>query len=518
MDPRKKSRSIVLISTDECITGTGVRTLSSCLLQAGFSSTIVFMQTFAPGDNGFHWNDLKEICSDACLIGISCMTHSVAKAIEVKQILERELPAPIIVGGAHASADPESLLNFFDLVCCGEGEDMLVTLAERICHGASYQDVAGLWIKQHNDIIRNQACPLQRDINDYPFPDYDISHQFILENNRLIPMKAQKSGSWHAEYIHFPIQGSRGCPHRCAYCSNQTLKERFPWRARVRHYSVDYIINHLKEICNHYPEIESFWFSDDTFFDKGFYELAEFVRMYPSAIHKPFLILISPWTFDEEKLKLALEAGMSEVIVGVQSGSEHTNRAIYDRPIATGKILEVARTLSRYRTIQIYYDFIGMNPFEREEDIVATIQLIKRLPPPFYLYHNSLAFYPGTKLYERAHAAGLHVRTRIKHTGSAVGYLILKEEALPHKLFHWIILLMEGDANDFRIGYVPRALVTDSCIAFYRFINQRLPLLANSAISILSFFVMYEPLRKVIRFSYIDGILCKMKSRYLRIH
>jgi hypothetical protein len=47
-------------------------------------------------------------------------------------------------------------------------------------------------------------------------------------------------------------------------------------------------------------------------------------------------------------------------------------------------------------------DFIGDNPYEDETDRRATVNLLLRLPKPFYFNYFSLTYFPGVDLTDRA--------------------------------------------------------------------------------------------------------------------
>ena len=47
-------------------------------------------------------------------------------------------------------------------------------------------------------------------------------------------------------------------------------------------------------------------------------------------------------------------------------------------------------------------DFIGENPYESEADRRETVELLARLPKPFYFNYFSLTYFPGVDLTERA--------------------------------------------------------------------------------------------------------------------
>lgn len=485
---------VVLISTDENPAAMGIKTLSSNLIKHGYNAVLVLMANWEDNFNNFHWKDLEEVCKDAGLIGISCMTHGVKKAVEINKALQNSIKVPVVIGGIHATLDPESLFNDFDFVCHGEGEDLIVELAERLANGRSFSDIPGLWGISDGKKFRNPSQPLVQDINDYPFPDYDLRHQYILEFNRLVPMEPS-----HIVCDYFEVMGSRGCPHNCAYCSNYKIKENFPWRKRIRHYNIDYIIAHLKAVCKVYPAVRSFWLEDDTFFAKEFSQIRGFADRYKKEINRPFNILVSPWTYSEEKVRLLFEAGMDRLIFGIQSGSENTNYNVYDRKTPNDRLLEIVHSLNKFKGLLPYYDFIGMNPFETREDLLNTIQFIKKIPTPFFIFSNNLAFYPGTKIKERAVEAGLDISKRDRHTDTKHGYFILRKECLKHKLFHFIILMMGGKANRLKVGLMPRIFVSDGALKFLCFLDKKCENFTNKCIVLFSSILMYADWKAILK-------------------
>lgn len=503
---------IVLISTDETPVAMGVKALSSNLRAHGFETAIAIMATWNEDLNNFCWKDLEHICSDAGLIGISCMTHGVGKAIKIKNMLKRKLKIPIIIGGIHATLLPESLMDEFELICYGEGEDLIVELAKRLKDKKVFYDIPGLWGRCGDTAFRNQCQPLSRDLDEYPFPDYDLGHQFIFESNKLAPMELS-----HIICDYFEVMGSRGCPHSCTFCSNYKIKQDFPWRKAVRNYSVDYFIGHLKEICRVYPVVRSFWLEDDTFFAKENSEIQDFAERYKGEINKPFCILVSPWTYNEDKTRLLVEAGMDRVIFGIQSGSERTNHTIYGRKIYNNRMLEITQSLNTFHGLVPYYDFIGMNPFETREDLTSTIKLVRRFPAPFFIFSNNLAFYPGTKIREMALKAGFDISRRDRHTDAKHGYAILKNEKIKHKIFHLIFLLMGGKANKAKIGLVPRYLISDGAMQLYSVLDRRFSFLMNKSVACASILFIYSDWKTFLRRILNRRQITKLKALYNKI-
>ncbi len=478
---------IVLISTDESFSAVGIKTLSACLLERGFQTVIVIMSSKKLNYGEICWEDLDALCEGAGLIGLSCMTHAVHKAVEVKRHLDEKFKVPVIIGGIHATSSPEELLKDFDLVCYGEGEDLIVELAERLKNHRSYQDIPGLWSRTGGEVIRSHNQPLKRALSDYPFPDYDLKHQFILEADRLVPVRPIDA---HMYLEEFSVLGSRGCPHHCAYCINHKLNENFPWRKKVRFYPIDYLIEHLKTIRRAYPEVREFCIEDDTFFANKIEDVRKFGERYKNEVGRPFKMHVSPTTFSEDKLRLLIDAGMDRLILGIQSGSENTNFNMYQRKMPNQKTYAVAKALQPYADkVTLYYDFIGMNPFEGEEDLLDTIRFMRSLPHPFWIYFNCLAFYPESEMYRKAVKAGLDVRRlsiRDKIHAEHLAVAIIRTENIPNKLLHYIQFLMEGGGDSLFVGLMPRALLSDPCLSSYRFLNRMPKPAVNALLFVLT--------------------------------
>ncbi|MFA5360228.1 MAG: radical SAM protein [Patescibacteria group bacterium] len=460
---------ITLISTDESIASMGIRTISSNLIKHGFDTAIVIMADYKDSYNEFQLDALLDVCRGSLFIGISSMTHGIKKAIEIKKILKKNfINIPIVIGGIHSTLNPESLLENFDFICLGEGEDLVVDLAKCLVSNMSPVNIPGLWCRSNSVIFKNSPIPLRMDLNDYPMPDYVLDHHYIFESGKIVSMELG-----HINCDYFPVMGSRGCPHECTYCSNHRIKEKYPWRKKVRQYSINYLIKHLSNLCRIYPTIKSFWLEDDTFFAKDINQIIQFADRYKEEVRKPFNILVSPWTYSEEKVRILVNAGMDRLIFGIQSGSENTNINIYNRSISNARLFSIINSLNSFKELLPFYDFIGMNPFETREDLVNSIKFIRQIPTPFFLFSNNLAFYPGTKISERAIKLGIDISRRDRHTDAKHGYAILKNEKIKHKLFHLILLLMGGRADKIRIGGIPRIFISNVALKMFCYLEKK---------------------------------------------
>ena len=130
--------------------------------------------------------------------------------------------------------------------------------------------------------------------------------------------------------------------------------------------------------------------------------------MYKEQIGLPFSAFCSPSTISEQKLGYLVEAGLVRVSMGIQSGSDRVLDS-YQRHVSKDQVLNAARIIHKFsdRLQPPRYDIITDNPWETDEDRIATLALLQELPRPFRVLSHSLTFFPGTQLHERARAEGL---------------------------------------------------------------------------------------------------------------
>jgi radical SAM superfamily enzyme YgiQ (UPF0313 family) len=173
-----------------------------------------------------------------------------------------------------------------------------------------------------------------------------------------------------------------------------------------------------------------------------------------------FKCLADPHTVSEEKIKLLVDAGCTDIIVGIQ-GSERTNLDIYHRNQKDRDVLNAAEILNRYKDkLAVMYDVITCNPYEKAEDVISLIRLLQKIPKPYYLSVNNLVFFPGSQLYKRAvndstiksekdAAYKLNYWDRAKH-------IRLKEK---NAYLVLILNLMRGSVTEKRFGFMPSSLI-----------------------------------------------------------
>jgi radical SAM superfamily enzyme YgiQ (UPF0313 family) len=415
---------VVLLSPYSGIEATGLRILSACLKRAGFDTRMIFLPDLSEAMAAVNYDQraipaaavqrIAELCSDASLVAMTVMTPSFDLARGLTAEIRRHVAAPILWGGVHPTVCPQECLDHADIVCIGEGERTIVELAERLAQGRGFAEVRNLaWRKAQGDIQCNSLHPLQKELDELPFPDYDYTEHHVLHEGAVVQCTQSLMhyyltdlGSWTAGPVYGVIT-TRGCPYRCTYCANNAYAALYPHWTHIRRRSV---LNVIAEICavrERLPRIEAIILRDDTFLANPLDYIADFCTEYRRQVNLPFRAYTTAQTADPKKLQLLTEAGLCYVIMGIQSGARQT-QAVYQRHVTNERMLRAAQTLHSLRPAipRPTYDVITDNPYETREDGLQTLQLVNQLPAPYRLALYSLTFYPGTELARQAQADG----------------------------------------------------------------------------------------------------------------
>ncbi len=402
-----KKKKITLISTDGFIQH-GLRSISAFLKKNDFDVNIIFFNFETDIKHIYNsmnlLKEIKNIIKDSIFVGISTnMQVNSPLAIWLSERI-KDMNIPLIWGGIYPTINPEDCIKYFDILCIGEGEYAALELAQKLIKKQSIENISNLWVKlKSGKIIRNQLKGLITDLDVLPFPDIDTStHYYLNKKNNAIEKIPQKNPMGIDSEGLFCIHGARGCPFICSYCSNKTLDNLYCGNFRkIRKRSINLIIEEL-QIAIKKTDTKRIWFSDDVFTIRSDEEIKLFSELYKKYIDLPFTCYVSPTTVSETKIRYLVDSGMMHVEMGVQSGSDYLNKNIYERPQTKKDVLKAVQILNKFRNQMVpIYQFILFNEYEREEDIMETIDLIKKIPPPYVMNSFTLSLFKGSELYNK---------------------------------------------------------------------------------------------------------------------
>jgi radical SAM superfamily enzyme YgiQ (UPF0313 family) len=305
------------------------------------------------------------------VVGISSLfTPYYREVLEVAARVKKRLNVPVIVGGSHASAAPESLLSSpnVDYVIRGEGEKAFVEFLRYLKGQKRIEDVPNLAYKRERRFIFNPLGDTFL-IDELPFPDLrDLS---------------PATYALACKPMTFMIT-SRSCPHKCSFCSVHTT-----FGTNYRRRSLENVLDEIElRYTDGYRIID---FEDDnlTYYKSTFKELCRrLIERFPNR-EMQFVAMngISYLSLDEELLELMFQAGFSHLNLALVS-SDKTVRETTKRPHTLEAYLKVVHKAHALGFKIVSYQILGL-PNETLDSMVQTLAFNARLPvllgaSPFY--------------------------------------------------------------------------------------------------------------------------------------
>jgi len=210
----------------------------------------------------------------------------------------------------------------------------------------------------------------------------------MFDYNNIAEVKKEKIAGYLA---------SRGCPYNCSYCSNKIIRKRMNIsKYSDRFFSVEYVINELKEIKEKYG-IKIFRFDDDIL-PINIEWFRKFITRYKQEINIPFYCNLRFNLITEEVLSLLKNAGCYQVLVGLESGNEKYRKEMMNRNISQKMILDKMKLINSYGLKLYTFNIIG-GPEEKPEFILDTIKT-NAIGNTYMVQIGIMNPYPGTDIYE----------------------------------------------------------------------------------------------------------------------
>ncbi len=370
-----------------------IRALSSYLKEQG-CDVLCFFCEGSWNERNLH--ELIEILrrEEIILAGVSFVTDDYRSAVQVTEEIRKKLTIPVIWGGAHVNVMPEESLRHADMICLGEGEEALLELVQGLSGGRLDTGIQNIWFHSDKVSTRNIIGIWKKTVK-VSLPGSGPI-QPVRDGRNDFEKLTKHSGT------EYSVMTSRGCPYNCNYCYNSYRKKQYAGKGRyLRSRSISHVIDELCRAQEVYPHLKKINFWDDSFIARGIKEIEEFAKLYEERIGLPFFALAEPMAFNKEKLRILRKCGLNGLQVGIQTGSERTNRDIYNRTVTKGQLVDMAEFINELG-IEPVYDVIFNNPYESPEDVKETIDLLLQFPSPFFLQGYNLIFYPGTAIAQRA--------------------------------------------------------------------------------------------------------------------
>ena len=302
--------------------------------------------------------------------------------------LINEKSIPVLHGGVFITASPELALTYpgIDMIGLGEGEQIVLDVADCIRNNRSCDKIPGVWIKKKDGtIIKNARGPLY----DYQtmIPDYSL-----FEDARFYrPM----GGNFFKSVT---IESYRGCPYTCAYCNSPmqtTLAKKAGLGSYVRRTPFELFREYIATVIEQ-VQPTFFMFADDSFLARPKKEIELFCEVY-QEFKIPFWFNTRPENVTPENLKMLKEANCYRMSFGLECGNEEFRSKVLLRHLKNKTVIKKFEIIAEGDIPFSMNNIIGF-PGETRELIFETIELNRQIPAYDALTVSCFVPYHGTVL------------------------------------------------------------------------------------------------------------------------
>jgi radical SAM superfamily enzyme YgiQ (UPF0313 family) len=287
---------------------------------------------------------------------------------------------PTVLGGPYATLAPLELLGRCPdatYVVCGDGEGVFPAIVERVLAGSPLEGLPGVWSRDHRGSVRAAGRLELKDMKQAAMPRLEglPVARYWCPDARMLPMVTAST--------------SRGCPHRCAFCSSPRLYGR-----KVRFAPVSNVLDWLESI------VEMYGIREVSFVDDGFtLNPKRTVELCQGMVERELgLSWFCNARADEiapDVARTMAKAGCHQVYLGFESGSQKVLDAIHKD--CTVEALVRGAEILKDAGIDRSIGFIVGLPGETEATVEATKALATHVRPERIQFSRFTAI-PGSEL------------------------------------------------------------------------------------------------------------------------
>ena len=315
-------------------------------------------------------------------IGLRAVSHNYNEAKKIAH-MAHDAKIPVLMGGIHITALPQSLDSYMTLGCLGEGDETITALTrlfltKREFRKEDLHQIPGICFWDGDELIFTDRRPPIANLDTIPLPARD-----------LLPIKS-----------HTYMFTSRGCPYRCRFCASSAYWD------KLRFFSADYVINEIGVLVEDY-KVKFITFYDDMFVSNvsRLKSIADGLDRAGLLKKVKFSCSCSAPNISEEVAQTLKEMNIVSVGMGLESGSDKTLAYLKGKAFSVKKNVQAIEILRKHG-ISANASFVIGSPEETSSEIMETFRFIKE-NPVCLVDTYVLTPYPGTPMWEYALSQGL---------------------------------------------------------------------------------------------------------------
>ena len=295
---------------------------------------------------------------------------------------DRDEKQPLIIAGGPCTCNPEPIARFFDAIAIGDGEDLVIKMAEE------YIQWKQGGAKSRRELLEKWSLLEGVYIPSYYKVSYENSHQ-ILEPRYGFPKRIKRTVVRRLDKNHFPdapivpfgkpvhdrlrLEISRGCTRGCRFCQAGMIYR--PVRERSPEELIDLALTSLQNTG--YEDISLLSLSTG---DYGcLYELIKALISIGKSRHLSVsLPSVRAGTLSPDLMKKIREIRKTGFTIAPEAGSQRL-RNVINKNINYNDVQETVMQAFElgWQVIKLYF-MIGL-PTEKDKDIEELIEMVKRI-------------------------------------------------------------------------------------------------------------------------------------------
>lgn len=310
-----------------------------------------------------NWDDNKimALIDKYDVIGITGLTSTSLVAIDLAKKIRAAYPNKFLIcGGPHATLFPHQMIQYFDTVVLGEGEQVITDIVRN--------RLKGIITGTKTPILDTLPLPARHKL---PLTQYPLKNEF-LSKKRV-----------------FSINSSRGCPYGCLFCSVKTI-----WGRSYRAFSAQRVAEEVMHLIYHY-QADGIYFREDNFtYDRN--RVVEICRLI-QHLHVEWVCESRVEHLDEPLIIMMYNAGCRGMWFGTESGSNRVLKMLH-KGVDKEKALETFRLCTRHG-IRTGASFVLGLPGETRKEMYETLAFAHQLDS-YWTWFNYYLGIPGSDLYD----------------------------------------------------------------------------------------------------------------------
>jgi len=288
----------------------------------------------------------------------------------------------------------------------GEGEKRFAELVKALADGTPVEIEGVVGNPDHLSLLRpNPRVPITfvSPLDDLPLPAYDL-----VEMDAYFELGRKGFSPRYREWGKRPISmiTSRGCPHRCVFCSIQTTMG-----YKFRAHSMEYVATHIRHLVDEYG-VDFIHFEDDNFthVPERYDEIIEFLSGLEPRLRwdTPNGVRGDTWT--RQRVRRARQSGCQFLTVAIESAVPRVIDDIVRKRLDLAKVDEMMEFCSE-EGLRLHAFYIIGFPGETLTEMQATVDYALNRYRRFGVtpFLQPLIPIPGTDVYDEIVKQGLYV-------------------------------------------------------------------------------------------------------------